>query len=211
MPRGSRTICLAVIAALLATTGCSRQATIQAATESPAHLRQAPFEQGSLSGRSPTAWLAPSDLPAGTLITIRLLAPLSSATAVAGDPFEAALDAPIDIQGQLVAPAGATVSGKIVSAKPSASPDDPGYLRLTLTAISLDGRKLPMQSSSIFAKANISPPKKPGISLVGAGGHTGLGPAAQSPDVHIPADGRLTFRLTRALPLHSEASSIASK
>src|SRR5207244_1500317 len=95
--------------------------------------QQMPFDRlADKKGVSPTASLLPASIPAGTPIAIRLQSPVSSASSQSGDSFEAALDEPVVINGQAVAPRGATVTGKVVEAKASGNLQDPGYLRLTL-------------------------------------------------------------------------------
>src|SRR5438552_13969927 len=142
------TIVTAPVFAILLYVGCSRQLS-----DENTNTDQLPFEYtADKTGISPTASLIPAELPPGTQITIRLQAAMSSAVSHSGDGFDAVLDKPILLQGQTIAPAGSAVRGKVLAAKASSRRHDPGFLRITLTEISLNGRFLALQTSSIFVK-----------------------------------------------------------
>jgi len=144
--------CLLLTSSLILTS-CSRQLGPQASYNS-ATEQQMPFDRpADKNGVSPTASLLPASIPAGTPITIRLQSSVSSANSRAGDSFDAVLDEPIIINGQSVVARGATVTGKVVEAKASGHLQDPGYLRLALTAVSVDAKLLPVQTSSVFVRA----------------------------------------------------------
>jgi hypothetical protein len=153
---------------LSAVTGCSRQTGMS----SPA-------------GMSPTGSLGPEAIPAGTPITIRLQAVVSSDRSHSGDSFAAVLEEPIIVHDLTIADRGAPVTGKVLTAKASVRWQDPGYLRLTLAAISIHGKLLPLQTSSIFAKGASSDMR------------------TSKEDVGFPPDRRLTFRLTQSLPVEN--------
>jgi hypothetical protein len=87
----------------------------------------------------------------GTPILVRLQVPLSSSLCRTGDLFKATLDEPIVSRGQTIAK-GALLTGKILEAKPSDPFREAGYLRLTLTGISLGGKSWPLQTSNVFVK-----------------------------------------------------------
>ncbi len=215
---------LALMLLLALTAACSRQPAAPTSDESAATDQQVPFEHTSKKeGLSPTASLMPSAIPAGTPITIRLQSSLSSAASQSGDSFEAVLDQPIIVQGQTLAPRGAAVTGKVVEAKASGRLHEPGYLRLTLTAISVNGQSLPVQTSSIFAKGGSHEKRNLAMigggagagaligglagggkgaligTAVGAAGGTGAAYATGQKDVAFGSERRLTFRLAQAL------------
>src|SRR2546422_3361093 len=216
----------ALALALAMTVGCSRQPVQPGPDENAAGDQQLPFDRASdKKGISPTGSLMPAAIPAGTPITIRLQSSVSSAASHAGDSFEAVLDEPIIVQGQTVAPRGTTVTGKVVGAKASGRLQDPGYLRLTLTEISVNGKSMPMQTSSIFVKGGSH--EKRNLEMIGGGagagaligglagggkgaligtavgaaGGTGVAYATGKKDVGFAAERRLTFRLTQPLPV----------
>jgi hypothetical protein len=236
-PSSSRLVLALVVPITLLVVGCGRQSRTPAiAADSPtqntvqvsSRPQELPFDrsQGN-QGISPSESLlpVPHRLAAGTALTIRLQSPVSSATAQSGDGFDAVLDEPIIVGGQTVAPRGAQVTGKVLAAKSSGRLTEPGYLRLTLASISLNGKTLPVQSSSIFVKgkshekrdwASIGGGTAAGAligglagggkgaligSTVGAAGGTGYAYTTGKKDVGFGAERRLTFRLTGPLDI----------
>lgn len=214
--------------------GCARQPNGQGADESSTapsgDERKLPFEHESeKNGISPTGSLVPTpaSLPAGTPITIRLQSAVSSASSQSGDGFEAVLDEPLIIQGQTVVPRGAAVSGRVIEAKASGHLHDPGYLRLTLEKISINGKAVPVQTSSIFVKGGSHEKRNVEMigggagagaligalagggkgaligSAVGAAGGTGVAYGTGKKDVGFGAERRLTFKVSQAVPLRS--------
>jgi hypothetical protein len=199
---------------LAGATGCSRQRVVpgQAQTSEAGHL---PFDRVSDgTGISPTSAFNSESIPVGTEITIRLGLALSSADARAGDLFDAVLDSPVVAAGRTVAPRSTPVTGRIVATK-SAGLDDPGYLRLTLASIALNGKSVPLQTSSIFSKggsyekpnppatAHVSPARVEGsasVATVDSGAGSETSPDPKPCDVRFSTGHRFTFRL--AQPLH---------
>jgi hypothetical protein len=190
--------------------GCSRQPNLLAPNQGPISGRPLPFESPSVAGGNyPTASLASLKLPPGTLLTVRIRSAVSSATCHAGDSFAAVLDEPLVLDGQTVLARGAEVSGKVIAAKASGQ-FDPGYLRLRLTGISVSGKPLRLETSSVFLKGGSRPVR--GVALIGkrtvpaalvmadGAGSEALLPGTKN-DVEFPAAGRLTFRLSEALPI----------
>jgi hypothetical protein len=155
--------------------------------------------------------LAPAAIPAGTPVTIHLRLSLSSASSRAGDPFEAVLDEPIIVRGHTLAPRGAVLSGRVLDARASDRFQEAGYLRLGLTAISLNGKVLPIQTSSIFMKRGSHEQRNVTIIRDGSGNKgTLIGASVDAPgttyatgsmDVGVAPERRLTFRLAQSLPL----------
>ena len=169
--------------ALAGMLGCSRQQGFVPPASADHAL---PFATASDTSRpSPTEAIASPDIPAGTTVVLRLQQPLSSADCHIGDVFKASLEDPIVIQDHTLAPKGSAVTGTVISAKPS-SPGSPGYLRLTLSTVTLDGKKIQLHSSSVFGKGNIL------RSSQGASGH----------DAKFSTAQRLSFHLIDAVTLH---------
>ncbi len=212
-----------MFAALILLTACSQQTGINGG---PGVHQSLPFDPSASSNDpAPSAYGPPAGVPAGTLIVIRLRSSISSATAQAGDVFSGLVDEPVVCLGHTLVPSGASVTGKVLDARASAG--DPGYLRLVLTQVSIHGRALPLQTSSIFVKGNLEwgqpyDPQSAVVSartsastLVPAGARqvvrTGLAPASPigkalvrhsiAHDVAFPVEHRLTFRLGAFLPV----------
>lgn len=182
------------MALLLAVTACSRQPAVETLDDSTTDGQQLPFERAPNRKGFPPA-VSVAEIPAGTPITIRLQSPLSSASSRQGEAFEAVLDEPIVIRGKTVVHRGAMIAGRVAAAKPSDGEQTAGYLRLTLSAIALNGKSQPIQTSSIFAKGGAREvlPEAPEASIPGE-------PHAGAADIQFPPNHRLTFRLKETLP-----------
>jgi len=143
----------------------------------------------------------PRVLPAGTLLTVQLEDSLSTAKIRAGDPFTASLAAPVTIDGETLIEGGAAVTGHVESAQSQA--DRPGlvpgsgYFRLTLNAITVEGRQLALRTSSLFARGAVE------LSNVSS---TGSASDLRSVGVLVQKGRLLTFRLTAPVTLNDPNS-----
>lgn len=239
-------LAVALVSSVL--TGCSgspdsgKAATSDqtAATTEPGGSTAAPFstreakttteatteKKGFFGGSSP---LIPTSVtvPAGTVVAVRLQSAISSATASPGETFDAVLDEPLVVKGETVAPTGTPVTGRVVEAKSSGRLHDSGYLRLTLASITINGKAIPVQTSSLFAKGANHNKRNAALigggagagaligglagggkgaligGLVGAGAGTGGAYATGKKDVAFGAERRLSFRLTQSLTTKS--------
>jgi hypothetical protein len=202
-------------------TGCSRQLPVagSSGTASSVHL---PFDRVSdPGGISPTVGFVSDGIPAGTEVAVRLQLPLSSTDSRGGDSFQAVLDEPVVVAGKTVVSRGTVVTGRVVAARAAAHLHDPGYLRVTLTSIVVNGKAVPLRTSSIFAKGGTYGKRemlamnRSAAEGKGAGAESptesanGSGPLFHEPgvgsgngDVTFSTGHRLTFRL--AQPLHLE-------
>ena len=182
------------------TVGCTRQSNFHT-TDGNTNSDQLPFEYtADKTGISPTASLIPAEIPPGTPITVRLQAAISSTASHSGDGFDAVLDKPILFQGQTIAPAGSVVRGRVLAAKPSGRRQDPGFLRITLTEISLKGKVLSLQTSSIFVKGVSRERRKFRGYTDAARGMTKTAGTTGNKDAGFSTEERLTFRLTQPWP-----------
>jgi hypothetical protein len=180
------------------------------------------------TGISPSRSLVPavSRVPEGTPITIRLQSTISSASSSAGDSFEGTLDDPIVIEGQTAIPRGAAVSGRVLAAKASGRLHDPGYLRIALVSIKVDGTPVAIETSSLFVKGGSHERRNLAMirggtgagaliggvagggkgaligSAMGAAGGTGTAYATGKKEVSFGEERRLTFRLAQAVEFH---------
>ena len=109
-----KTVALAV-ALSLSMTACSRQPAVETVDDSTTDGQQLPFERApNRKGLPPAATVA--EMPAGTLISVRLQTPLDSTTVRDGEAFEAALDEPVVVRGKVIARRGTMVTGRVVAA-----------------------------------------------------------------------------------------------
>jgi hypothetical protein len=180
---------------------------------------QAP-QAGADGGAPPFSRAQAIEVPKGTAVYIRLQEAISSATAQEGQNFSAILDEPVVAEGQVIAPQGTLVTGRVVAARQSGHMHDAGYLRLTLSSITLNGKAVPVQTSSLFVKGGSFRNRNLAYVGGGAGGSSLLGGlavggkgtliggatadhgaayAANSKEVGFAAEHRLGFRLIEAM------------
>jgi hypothetical protein len=164
-----------------------------------------PFDrQPRSTGISPSQSLIPSatKLPEGTPIPIRLQTALSSASSHAGDTFSATLDEPVVVDGQTLIDRGTSVTGRVLEAKPSASPLahplEPGYLRIVLVSLNVGGRPVGIETSAIFAKGGTREGRHPATSATPGASQKDKD---RDRDIVFGIDRRLNFRLAQAVDL----------
>jgi hypothetical protein len=218
---------LSLAAAMLAgcgTQGSNVQAASPATDQNGAPVQVADNKTPGFFGKL-LAKREPVTISAGTPVSIRLQNTISSATANRGDRFDYVLAEPLVVNGKTVAPAGAAGTGRVIAAKSSGHLHNAGYLRLGLATIDVDGKQVPISTSSVamsggrYTKRNLSwigggagggaligalaGGGKGALigSLVGAGAGTGAAYATGKKEVTFSAERRLTFRLTQPLTL----------
>lgn len=198
-----------VLCLLSLITGCRQQKSGLSADQTGIPSSQLPFDRTPDGAGVPaTAELTHPTVPAGTAIVIRLQSPISSVSAHSGDFFQAVLDQPILFDNHIVLPSGIVVRGRVLVAKPG-EPNDPGYVRLTLTSILVDNKTLDVHTSSLFAKASIRPLDETGANHPSHATLTDVAASSVNHSNHAQGDvkfstvRRLTFRLVRPLSLPS--------
>jgi len=195
------TLILAVSALMIPVLSCTRYKDLPRTGDAISGLQPPPFGRlADTAGVSPTAAFLPAFVAAGTSLTVRLQTSMSSAYSHAGDSFQAVLETPVVLQGETVVPQGTPITGKISAVSVGGHRGAPGYLRLSLTAISLNGKSLALQTSTVFAKAG--PRVKPRPSTPRTSQETPKAvdkTSAAQQDVEFTPQSNLTFRLARPL------------
>ena len=111
-------------------------------------VREVPFRGGAYS----------RTVPSGTFLTVQLGHSLSTANIQAGNEFAAAVATPVTVDGETLIDRGMAVTGHIESAQTVTNRTPAlGYFRLTLDTISVNGKPLPLQTSSLFTPSTILP------------------------------------------------------
>jgi hypothetical protein len=134
------------------------------------------------------------ELPAGTLVTVRLEKHISSVRVGDEATFAAAVDEPVLIDGSVAVPSGAIVTGKIESAR---GPQGRGYIRLTLDTITVAGKKVPLRTSSLFVRGSA-------VEVLSSGSGQDEVEAASPILTALQKGQHLTFRLASGLPLYQQ-------
>jgi hypothetical protein len=181
---------------------------------------------GHLSG-DPAASAAPfrtlshmRTLPAGTLITVRLDKSLTLSRVHPGDLFSASVVGDLAMDGETVVERGTPLIGRIESIQPAASSavsavrsgaqnadhnGDPtggrGYVRLTLSTLSVGGKDVALKTSSLFARGNLPSASASDASETRLNGRL--------PALRLLKGRRLTFRLIAPLTV-GDPGSVAS-
>jgi hypothetical protein len=147
---------------LLCAVACTRPAGAPTDQSPLENDRQAPFQQDGASPDSVSSENSETpantvpfhdseNLPAGTLLTVRLSNPVSAETSIASSSFEALVVEPVVVEGNVVVPRGAIVSGLVESVRSSQVKPSRGYVRLTLQSIQIGDSEVPLHTASLFA------------------------------------------------------------
>jgi hypothetical protein len=192
---------------LVCAAGCDRPAGLQTSDGADhADQHQVPFHSGDDGATAPqqAGSLAPPehplkagtslpfhdspDLPAGTMLTVRLKNSISSQSTGPDAVFDAVVDEPVAIEGNELIPLGTTVAGRVES---SNMKRNRGYLRLALDSIHLAAGSLPIQTSSLFVRGSVGDAHVSQSEVQLNDASTTL--------IHLEKGRRLTFRLTEAV------------
>jgi len=190
------------LASALLMVGCSRQIDVPT-EEGAAPSDQAPFRAvASNTGENTSSTSEPAptreknlpfdeshDLPAGTLLTVRLDAPIP---ADKPDFFKGSLDEAVVLHGRTIIPRGALASGRIEFASSLNLKPDRAYVRLALTSVQLSGTDVPVRTASLFARQ-----------------HNPDG--ASNPGIRLEKGHRLTFRLTQPIYAANQTAQVPAE
>lgn len=172
-------------------------------------------------------------IPAGTPLAIRLVDPIDSETNHAGDVFHATLDSPITLDGEVVIPANADVTGRVVDAKSAGHYAGRSSVALELTGLKVNEHSYSLQTDQFSKEADsrgTQTAKRVGTgaaigAIIGAiagggkgaaiGGAAGAGvgggvqTATKAQQIKLGPEALLSFRLQSPLTVYA-ASSVNS-
>ncbi len=93
-------------------------------------------------------------IPAGTPFSVRLVDPIDSETNHAGDVFHATLDSPITLDGEIVIPANADITGRVVDAKSAGHYAGRSSIALELTSLKVNEHSYSLQTDQFSKQAD---------------------------------------------------------
>ena len=189
------------------------------------------------SAAAPTSASAPVEkpkpqpvvIPAGTVLTVRIVDSLSSKSSQPGQTFSATLAQPVSVGGKTALPAGSKVVGTVVAAKAKGKFKGEGQLDLTLTSISVGAQtydiKTLLLSSTEKGKGKRTAVATGGGAaggaligglagggkgaaigaLAGAGAGLAGGALTGNKQIEIPAESALSFTLSAPVTLPASA------
>jgi len=140
-------------------------------SESTSNNENAPGSTEQAKGEKTKPAAKPLDVPAGTVITVRLGQSVGSKISQPGQTFSATVASPVEVDGKVVIPAGASATGTVVDAKPLGRFKGGAVLRLKLDSVEVNGKEHRVETSTLVRAAK----GKGKRTAVMAGGGAGLG------------------------------------
>lgn len=231
--RSRLTVVTLGIILLVVTLGCSKKTdqTSDNSTANPAPAAAPPAATAPAQTQAtpppppPAPKPEPIVVPTGTTVTVRLAQAVGSKISQAGQSFSGTVADAIVIGSRTAIPAGATVSGIVVDAKPLGRFAGGASLSLKLTSVNVHGADRTIETSSVTQSAK-GKGKRTAVlagggaavgALIGglagggkgagigalAGGGAGTGGAAftGNKDIVLPAESALSFTLAQPLEI----------
>jgi hypothetical protein len=202
-----------------------------AAPSAPA--ASSPADTTTYTAARPAAPAAPRvvTVPEGTVVAIRLVDPIDTAQAKAGDTFRATVSQPVMVGEEVVIPSDADVEGQIVNSASAGHFTGQSALALTLTRLRVNGKSYALRTNQ-YEKQGSSRGKRTAATVgggaalgaiiggiagggkgaaigagVGAGAGTGVQAATKGQQIQLPPETVLNFRLESALNVTPSATS----
>jgi hypothetical protein len=188
-----------------------------------AQPREEPLERPREEPRQPVA-PALATVPAGTNVFVTTETALSTKTNQIGDPVAARTAENINVNGQIVIPAGALVEGHVTAVKTAGNPGETAYIDLAFDRVRLaNGDWLPIQAALAGkageeVKGSSNTPRNVAIgagagailgqvighdtkstvigAVIGAGAGAAAGAATRDTYIVVPSGSRLNIQLT---------------
>jgi len=203
---------------LVAAAGCSKKPEETSGT-TPTGTTSSPTDSAKAPGIMEHLAPQPVTLPEGTVLTVRLNETVSSKKNSAGDRFTATVAEPVEMDGKVVIPKGASVTGTVTDAKSLGKIKGSATLRLVLDSVTINDSKYDIRTSAVarhekgkgkrtaefggggagagaLIGALAGGGKGAGIgALVGGGAGVAGGAFTGNKDIVLPAETMLSFKL----------------
>jgi hypothetical protein len=141
-------------------------------------------------------------IPAGTRISVPTIDGIDSTKNHVGDRFEASLEEPLTVDGNVVVAKGADVYGRLTESKKSGTFTGRSELQLELTGIVVTGRTIGGAAVGSIIGALAGGGKGAGIgAAVGGGAGAGSEVITKGDQVKVPSETLLDFTLQQDLQL----------
>jgi hypothetical protein len=116
------------------------------ATEGNDTLRRRRSSFSDETGAVPTSLRPPAyvTIPAGTRVSVRMIDGVDSTKNRAGDRFQASLQEPLTVDGNVIVPKGSDVYGRLAESKESGKFTGRSQLQLELTGVVVNGQTVPV-------------------------------------------------------------------
>ena len=192
----------AVVISLLTVAGCSNQSANKE-TKQPTNSARAAAQKTS-AAKSGGAETAPAAKPAAsaketqapevitvpkhTAITATVGETLTSEKNHTGDSFSARLSAPVEVDGKVVLPKGARVTGRVVKVKKH-------ELRVALTSIVVHGKSYDLETNSVRSTDKSQPKNATKLKTVAQS------TKEKNDSSILPGQTQLTFKLAKPVTL----------
>jgi hypothetical protein len=115
-------------------------------------------ERGNVFRPDPSSETTPSrsgmELPAGTVLTVRMIDPVDSEVSHVGETFRASIDEPVVVGSEQVIPRGADVVVKLVDDKQSGKISGKTELTLDLVSVFVNGKIVDINTESVTRESS---------------------------------------------------------
>lgn len=108
-------------------------------------------------------------IPRGTRLRVRVDETLSTRRNRAGDSFRATLESPVEVEGQVIIPAGTRFTGRVAASDSSGRLKGRALLAVELDAFSLDGRQHSIETNRVARESTGHKKRNIGFIAGGAG------------------------------------------
>ena len=199
-----------------------------AQSSNPAPMNPAPSAPPAAPAPPPETAMAPPPpppppkpvtIPDGTVLQVRMIDTIDSASNQPGDRFRATLDAPVTIDDKVVIPHGADIEGRVAELKSAGHFAGKPAIALELTALSMNGRRYSLHTnqysrSGTSRGTNTAEKVGGGAALgtiigaiagggkgaaiggiIGAGAGGGVQAASKAPSIHVQSEALVSFTL----------------